>query len=42
MPDYNSTFAGIIGAAIVMIMLWAITTLLFHRSKPAVRRSSDK
>ena len=42
MPDDNSTFAGIIGAAIVMIMLWAITTLLFHRSKPAVRRSSDK
>ena len=31
MPDYNSTFAGIIGATIVMIMLWAITTLLLRR-----------
>lgn len=35
LPDYNSTFAGIIGATIVMIMLWAITTLLFHRMRPA-------
>lgn len=34
MPDYNSTLAGIIGATIVMIMLWAISTLLFHRLHP--------
>lgn len=30
MPDYNSTFAGIIGAVIVMVLLWAVTTLMFH------------
>ena len=31
MPDYDSRLAGIIGAVIVMVMLWAITTILFHR-----------
>lgn len=35
LPDYNSTFAGIIGAAIVMIMLWAVTTLLLRRHRAA-------
>lgn len=38
MPDYDSTFAGIIGAAIVMIMLWAVTTLLLRRRAAAPRR----
>lgn len=38
MPDYNSTFAGIIGATIVMIMLWAVTALLLRRRTPAPRR----
>lgn len=33
MPDYNSTFAGIVGAVIVMVMLWAVTTLIFHNIK---------
>lgn len=44
MPDYNSTFAGIVGAMIVMILLWAITTLIFHNLKPrrvASRRTDD-
>ena len=31
-PDYDSTFAGIIGATIVMIILWAVTTLLVRRT----------
>lgn len=31
MPDYDSRFAGIVGALIVMVMLWAITTIIFHR-----------
>lgn len=34
MPDYNSTFAGIIGATIVMLMLWAVTALLLGRHRP--------
>lgn len=43
MPDYNSTFAGIIGAVIVMIMLWAVTTILLrrHRPRPAQQHNSD-
>lgn len=43
MPDYNSTFAGIVGAVIVMVMLWAVTTLIFHslrRHSVAVRRNT--
>lgn len=31
LPDYDSTFAGIIGAILTMILLWAVTSLLFHR-----------
>ncbi|MDO4319562.1 MAG: energy-coupling factor ABC transporter permease [Bacteroidales bacterium] len=42
MPDYNSTFAGIIGATIVMIMLWAITTLLFHRTRATQHKTVKK
>lgn len=38
MPDYNSTFAGIIGATIVMIMLWAVTTLIFHSRAAATEK----
>ncbi len=42
MPDYDSRFAGIIGALIVMVMLWAITTIIFHRVRAAHRHSSSK
>ncbi|MDE6378851.1 MAG: energy-coupling factor ABC transporter permease [Muribaculaceae bacterium] len=35
MPDYDSRFAGIVGALIVMVMLWAITTIIFHRIRSA-------
>ena len=43
MPGYDSTFAGIIGATIVMTLLWAVTTLLLRRHSPATRRErTDK
>lgn len=42
MPDYNSTFAGIVGAIIVMIMLWAVTTLIFHRVRTAPIKPNDR
>lgn len=32
-PDYDSTFAGIVGGVIVMVMLWCICALLFRRKK---------
>ena len=35
MPDYDSRFAGIVGALIVMVMLWAVTTIIFHRIRAA-------
>lgn len=33
MPDYNSTFAGIIGGLIVMVMLWCVCALIFRKKK---------
>ncbi|MDE6637278.1 MAG: energy-coupling factor ABC transporter permease [Muribaculaceae bacterium] len=42
MPDYDSRFAGIVGALIVMVMLWAITTIIFHRIHATNRQSSSK
>lgn len=30
MPGYDSTLAGIIGAGLVMMLLWAVSSLLFH------------
>lgn len=33
LPDYNSTFAGIIGGLIVMVMLWSLCALIFRRRK---------
>lgn len=38
LPDYDSTFAGIIGAILVMMMLWAITTLIFHNMRRSAKR----
>ncbi len=38
MPDYDSTFAGIIGAIIVMMILWAISSLLFRSLRKAEER----
>ncbi|MDE6791984.1 MAG: energy-coupling factor ABC transporter permease [Muribaculaceae bacterium] len=32
-PDYDSTFAGIIGGLIVIAMLWCVTALLFRKKK---------
>lgn len=31
LPDYDSYFAGIIGAVIVMTLLWAVTSVIFRR-----------
>lgn len=46
MPDYNSSFAGIVGAIIVMILLWAFTSLLTRRvkaaRKPAELNNNDR
>ncbi len=41
MPDYDSTFAGIIGATIVMIMLWAITAILLRRTPAQAAKPAD-
>lgn len=38
MPDYESHFAGIVGGVLVMITLWAVTTLMFRRRRQAVTR----
>lgn len=32
-PDYNSTFAGVVGGVIVMVMLWCVCALLFRRKR---------
>ena len=32
-PDYDSTFAGIIGGVMVMVILWAVCALLIRRRK---------
>lgn len=37
MPDYDSTFAGVIGAVIVMTLLWALTSLLTRRTRAAAK-----
>ncbi len=42
MPDYDSRLAGIIGALIVMVMLWAITTILFHRLRTKKSQSESE
>lgn len=31
MPDYDSTFAGVIGGFIVMVLLWAVCRIIFRR-----------
>lgn len=38
MPDYESHFAGIVGGVLVMITLWAVTTLMFRRRRQTVSR----
>lgn len=32
-PDYESYFAGIIGAVVVMVMLWALSAVMFRRRR---------
>ena len=38
MPDYESHFAGLVGGVLVMITLWAVTTLMFRRRRQTVSR----
>lgn len=33
MPDYASHFAGIVGGVLVMVTLWAVTTVMFRRRR---------
>lgn len=33
MPDYDSTFAGVVGGVIVMVVLWCVCTLIFRKKK---------
>lgn len=42
MPDYDGTFAGIIGAVIVMALVWVISSILLHNRKHAVARKSTE
>lgn len=38
MPDYNTNFAGIIGATFVMLMLWIVSSLLLGRLTKSKRK----
>lgn len=42
LPDYNSRVAGIIGATVVMVMIWAITSLLFGHIAPVKKMHRNK
>ncbi|MDE6006008.1 MAG: energy-coupling factor ABC transporter permease [Muribaculaceae bacterium] len=33
LPDYDSTFSGLIGGLIVVAVIWGICSILFHRKK---------
>lgn len=33
MPDYDSTFAGVVGGIIVMVLLWALCSIIFKMSR---------
>lgn len=42
MPDYESHFSGIVGGIIVMMMVWAITSLILrNRKSPAVVQNKN-
>ena len=41
-PDYNSQFSGIIGALIVLSIIWCFSALLFSRIKRSSLKRSDK
>lgn len=38
MPDYDSTFSGIIGALIVVALLWGICAILFRKKRQTVNQ----
>ncbi len=35
MPDYNSTFAGVLGGLIVMTLLWGFCSIIFRKRRHA-------
>lgn len=35
MPDYDSTFSGIVGGLIVVVLLWGVTSILFRNRRKA-------
>lgn len=37
LPDYNTTFSGIIGGLLVVLITWGVTSLLRLKKKPATR-----
>lgn len=42
MPDYDSSLAGIIGAVLVMLMLWAVSSMLFRSLRHARLKSGHR
>ncbi|MDE7412541.1 MAG: energy-coupling factor ABC transporter permease [Muribaculaceae bacterium] len=42
MPDYDSTFAGIVGGLIVMVALWGICAIIFRKRRVAYSSSEKK
>lgn len=40
MPDYDSSFSGIAGVCLVLILVWALSSVLIRRGKPA-RNAAD-
>lgn len=38
MPDYDSTWSGIVGGGIVALMVWALTAILFRRRRTEAKK----
>lgn len=41
MPDYNTTFSGIIGGILVVVVTWVLTGLIQGRKKTITRKNSN-
>lgn len=41
MPDYESTWSGIVGCSIVVLLVWAVSSLLTRRQPVAVKHNAD-
>ena len=42
MPDYDSNFAGVIGAIIVMVLIWGISSVIFSNVKKSSIKDSTE